>query len=66
MKSNYDFKETEAFMDDNIPLPDLYEDVCHALHLVSTPTRYINEEARTELWRILITCADFLDTIGLR
>ena len=62
-KQRYDFREATAFLNDCVPLSDIYEDVLEAMHLLSAPKRYLTKDKRAEIWHTLLTCADFLDTI---
>ena len=63
-KTRYDFKEAANFLNDCVPLSDMYEDVLTAMHLLSAPKRYLTKKKRTEIWHTLLTCADFIDTIA--
>lgn len=65
-KTNYDFRETASFLDDCVPLSDMYEDVLMAMHLLSAPKRYLTKKKRAEIWHTLLTCADFIDTIAVK
>lgn len=65
-KTRYDFREAAHFFNECVPLLDLYEDVCEAMHLLSTPNRYLTKERKDEIWHTLLTCADFLDTITVK
>lgn len=64
--TTYDFTEAEAFLEEDVPLGDLYEMACEGMRILSAPKKYLNKEKRQELWHILLTCADFLDTITLK
>lgn len=62
-RKNYDFSEATEFLNESVPLEDLYDDVCGAMHLLSSPKRYLTKKKRAEIWQTLLSCADFLDTI---
>ncbi|MDE7427557.1 MAG: hypothetical protein K2M79_07140 [Muribaculaceae bacterium] len=62
--TRYDFKEATCFLNECVPLSDMYEDVLMAMHLLSAPKRYLTKKKRAEIWLTLMTCADFLDTIN--
>lgn len=64
--TNYDFSETEAFLEESVPLGDLYEMTIEGMRILSAPRKYIDKEQQVELWKILSTCADFIDTITLK
>lgn len=64
--TTYDFSETAAFLDESVQLGDLYEMACDGMRILSAPKRYLTREKRRELWHILLTCADFIDTINLK
>lgn len=62
-RTRYDFSEAADFLDENVALSDMYDDVLTAMHLLSAPKRYMTKKKRAEIWHTLLTCADFLDTI---
>lgn len=64
--TTYDFSETAAFLDESVQLGDLYEMVIAGMRILSAPKKYIDKEQQRELWHILLTCADFIDTITLK
>lgn len=62
----YNFKDAADFLNECVPLSDLYEDVCEAMSLLSTPNRYLTKERKAEIWHTLLTCADFLEAIVVK
>lgn len=62
-RTRYDFKEAAYFLNDCVPLSDLYEDVLDAMQLLSEPKQHLTRKKRAEIWHTLLTCADFLETI---
>lgn len=65
-KQRYDFRETTDFLNEAVPLSDLYDEVVEAMHLLSAPKSRLTQKKRTAIWQTLLTCADFLDTINER
>lgn len=64
--TRYDFRETAAFLNESVPLSDMYEDILSAMHMLSAPKRYLTKKMRAEIWQALLTCADFVDTIAIK
>lgn len=62
----YDFTETADFLEEDVRLGDLYEMTCEGMRILSAPKRYLTREKQRELWHILCTCADFIDTINYK
>lgn len=63
-RTRYDFKEADCFLNNCVPLDELYRDVCAAMRHILT--QRLSKEKKDEIWHTLLTCADFLDTIGLK
>lgn len=64
--SRYNFRQATAFLNYSVPLSDLYEDVLEAMGYLSTPKKHLTKEDRAFIWGVLLTCADFLDTIEVK
>ena len=62
--TRYDFTEAAEFLDNSVPLSDLYEDVVQAMHDIGE-RRYLTREGIVRVWGTLLACADFLDTINV-
>lgn len=60
-QTKYDFREATSFLNDCVPLNELYDDVCAAMRDVSK--RRLSQGKRDEIWHTLLCCADFLQTI---
>ncbi len=58
----YDFGEAGYFLNECVPLEDMYGDVCASLDMLSG--RHLSKEKRARIWRTLLVCADFLETIA--
>ena len=57
----YDFREANSFLNDCVPLDDLYDDVCAALLMLNR--RRLSSQKKDEIWHTLLSCADLLETI---
>lgn len=66
MKARYDFTGAADFLDNSVPLQNLYEDVLRAMKLISKPSRTDSEKDRCAIWGTLLECADFIETIGCK
>lgn len=64
--SRYNFREAADFLNESVPLSDLYEDVLEAMGNLSAPKKHLTKKDRTFIWSVLLTCADFLDTIEVK
>lgn len=60
--SRYDFKETKEFLNNSVPLDNMRDYIENAIHLLSLSR--LTKKNRDEVWHTLLTCADFVDTIG--
>lgn len=63
-KQKYDFRDTTDFLNESVPLSDLYNDVMDAMHHLSNPR--LTKKKRAQIWHTLLTCADFIDTITVK
>lgn len=59
--TRYDFREATYFLNECVPLDDLRDDVFVAMHNLSAGR--LSKKKKAEIWRILLSCADFLETI---
>jgi len=63
----YDFTETADFLTESVPLDELYDDVCGAIcHVQDIEHVHGETEASQEIYEVLLTVADFLQTITPR
>ena len=60
-RTRFDFREATYFLNDCVPLDELYHDVRAAMHL--TGSRRLSKAQKDEIWHTLLCCADFLETI---
>lgn len=63
--TRYDFSETADFLNYSVPLGDLYDDVVFAMHSMGE-YRYLTREDVKDILSVLLTCADFIDTIKIK
>ena len=63
-RARYNFKDAADFLNECVPLSDLYEDVCEAMHNISA--QRLSKERKDEIWHTLLTVADFLETIEVK
>lgn len=63
--TRYDFTEATDFLNNSVPLSELYEDVLDSMRILSSPRKYIGKASQEEIWSTLLTCADFIDTIQI-
>lgn len=66
MMAKYDFTETTDFLENSVPLSNLYEDVLEAMGELSKPRKFISKEDINMVWGTLLQCADFIETITVR
>lgn len=64
--TRYDLTETTDFLNNSVPLSDLYEDVLDTMDALSLPCRYIDRDIISKVWITLMECADFIDTIQIK
>ncbi len=62
--TRYDFTEAADFLNNSVPLGDLYADVVEAMHDLSE-YRHLTRKDINKVWHTLLTCADFIDTIQI-
>ena len=60
--TRYDFKEATYFLNECVSLDSLYNDVCVAMDMLNG--NRLSKKKKSEVWDILLTCADFLETIA--
>lgn len=65
-RTRYDFTAATDFLNNDVPLSNLYEDVLEAMQTLSMPRRYLLNEDINRVWDTLLTCADFIDTIQIK
>lgn len=63
-RSKYDFREATYFLNECVPLDDLQNEVCVAMRNLSAVR--LSKKKKAEIWHILLSCADFLETITPR
>lgn len=54
--TRYDFTETSDFLNNSVPLGDLYEDVVEAMHDLGE-YRHLTRKDINKVWNTLLTCA---------
>lgn len=62
--TRYDFREAASFLNECISLDCLYNDVCAAMGIIYADR--LSKKKKDEIYDILLTCADFLETITIK
>lgn len=60
-RKSYDFREAAYFLNDCVPLDDLYHNVCAAIGMLDL--HRLSKAKKGEIYSVLLTMADFLGTI---
>lgn len=63
--TRYNFTETTDFLNNSVPLGDLYADVVEAMHNISE-YRHLTRKNINQVWDTLFFCAELLDTIQIK
>lgn len=58
----YDFRDATDFLNYEVPLGELRDDLTAALRMMTH--KRLSKEKKDVVWHILLTCADFVDTIA--